>query len=64
MLRHPRMLPSLGAAATMKKTLNITGGTKSVSATLSFAATMDNISVVTTLLNRDGSTDTVVYGVD
>ena len=50
--------------ATMKETLNITGGTKRVSATLSFAATKGNISVATTLLNHDGSTDTVVYMVD
>ena len=50
--------------ARMDETLNITGNSRRVSASLSFAATVGALSVATTQVNfSDGSTDTVVYEV-
>ena len=50
--------------ARMDKTINITGDSRRVAASVAFAATVGNISVATTQINvSDGSTDTVVYEV-
>ena len=51
--------------ASMNKTLNITGESRRVSASIAFAATAASLSVATTHVNlSDGSTDTVVYDVN
>ena len=50
--------------ARMDETITISGGSRRVAATVSFAATAGNLSVATTQVNvSDGSTDTVVYNV-
>ena len=50
--------------ASMNQTLNITGDSRRVSASIAFAATSGHLSVATTQVNlSDGSTDTVVYDV-
>ncbi len=51
--------------ASINKTLNITGESRRVSASIAFAATAGHLSVATTQVNlSDGSTDTVVYDVN
>ena len=51
--------------ARMDKTINITGDSRRVAASIAFAATADHLSVATTQVNvSDGSTDTVVYDVN
>ncbi len=50
--------------ASMNQTLDITGDSRRVSASIAFAATAGHLSVATTQVNlSDGSTDTVVYDV-
>ncbi|MDE0001085.1 MAG: hypothetical protein OXQ29_00125 [Rhodospirillaceae bacterium] len=51
--------------ARMDETINITGDSRRVAASIAFAATAGHLSVATTQVNvSDGSTDTVVYTVD
>ena len=60
------VVPAMSSwVARMDETIEITGGSRRVAASLGFAATPGALSVATTQVNvSDGSTDTVVYTVD